>query len=562
MLKCGVKEIPEIEDPGKFKFTELRDALEGSQVLLLLLLLLLYLKRILSLFILLKEPMKEAEGCVNINEDNLNYSLRKVVKKLLEVDRQPPIEVQEDYLKILGLAKQVIDFNNILAASMHLCEAWGQVVSVALNSCLEICLKVFVKAQVNITDNVYIYISQLTNKLIIPTLEALELTELPVLSERIIRPVLVMMNAINDSKGQLNDEQELPIKTEQLLLIIHGLIQLILQKKSRQQESSRFRGFLYSSLIEILNIVPTSTDSNITFLVRNCISQTAQGLMEILVFDSLKSVPIWRLAALSLMTMIMNICSDETTKNTIMLLGDINSDQQYNAAFDTHTTIVNDLQRTGSLSLILDSVGPVHSPISDGVFDFYDNRDEDIFQNTLAFCVQMARTANGVDALITCGIMNRISNLPHLNDTVGILNPAIQDNGDAIQKYEMFLTSKFMPILSILRAMIITTSSSLVIHGSAMYILHNHLLFSYLLRLKLKSLRGLQITEAALSFLNLIVGGKETGTGHLQHLQQKSSKQPGPELSTITISLTWDVVLGTRSGISILIIIIIIIILY
>jgi len=165
--------------------------------------------------------------------------------------------------------------------------------------------------------------------------------------------------------------------------------------------------------------------------------------------------------------------------------------------------------------------------------------------------VQVARTANGVDALITCGIMNRISNLPHLNDTVGILNPAIQDNGDAIQKYEMFLESKFMPILSILRAMIITTSSSLVIHGSAMYILHNHLLFSYLLRLKLKSLRGLQITEAALSFLNLVVGGRETGTGHLQHLQ-KSSKQPGPELSTFTISLTWDVVLGTRSGISIL----------
>jgi len=33
VLKCGVKEIPEIEDPGKFKFTELRDALEGAQVL-------------------------------------------------------------------------------------------------------------------------------------------------------------------------------------------------------------------------------------------------------------------------------------------------------------------------------------------------------------------------------------------------------------------------------------------------------------------------------------------------------------------------------------------------
>jgi hypothetical protein len=360
-----------------------------------------------------------------------------------------------------------------------------------------------------------------------------------------------MMNAINNSKTHLKDEQELPITTEQLLLIIRGLMQLILQQKSRKQESSRYRGFLYSSLIEILNIIPNYSDSNIAFLVKNSISQMVQDLMEILVFDSLKSIPIWRLTALSLMTMLLNIFSDDNSHtnnkgSALMLLGDINNNQQYNAGFDIHTTIVDDLQRMGYLSLILDSIGPIHSPISDGVFDFYENMDEDIFQNTLAFCVQVASTPNGVDALMTCGIMNRISNFPHLNDTVGILNPALQDNGDAIQKYEMLLESKFMPILSILRAMIITTSSSQVIHGSAMYILHNHLLFSYLLRLKLKSLRGLQMTEAALSFLILVVGGRETGVGHLQHLQ-KLDKQSVPELSS-TVTLTWDLVLGSRSG--------------
>ena len=494
--------------------------------------------------------MKGAEGCIQVNEDSLNYLLRKAVKKLLEVDRLSPADVQEEYLKIIALSKQVNDYNAVLAASIHLCEAWGQIVSVALNSCLEICLKVLVTAQVNIMDGVYIYISQLTDTLIIPTIEALKSTQLAVLSERIIRPVLVMMNAINNSKTHLKDEQELPITTEQLLLIICGLMQLILQQRSRKQESSRYRGFLYSSLIEILNIVP-NTDSNIAFLVKNSISQMAQDLMEILVFDSLKSIPIWRLTSLSLMTMLLNIFSDDNsdTKNkgsALVLLGDINGNQQYNAGSDIHTTIIDDLQRMGYLSLILDAIGPIHSPISDGVFDFYANMDEDIFQNTLAFCVQVASTANGVDALMTCGIMNRINNFPHLNDTVGILNPALQDNGEAIQKYEMLLETKFMPIISILRAMIITTSSSQVIHGSAMYILHNHLLFSYLLRLKLKSLRGLQMTEAALSFLILVIGGRETGLGHLHHLQ-KLDKQPVPDHSS-AISLTWDLVLGSRSG--------------
>jgi hypothetical protein len=122
--------------------------------------------------------MKGAEGCIKINEDSLNYLLRKAVKKLLEVDRHSPAEVQEEYLKIIALSKQVNDYNIVLAANIHLCEAWGQVVSVALNSCLEICLKVLVTAQVNIMDGVYIYISQLTDTLIIPSIEALKSTQL------------------------------------------------------------------------------------------------------------------------------------------------------------------------------------------------------------------------------------------------------------------------------------------------------------------------------------------------------------------------------------------------
>jgi hypothetical protein len=54
------------------------------------------------------------------------------------------------------------------------------------------------------------------------------------------------------------------------------------------------------------------------------------------------------------------------------------------------------------------------------------------------------------------------------------------------------------------------------------------------------------MTEAALSFLILVVGGRETGVGHLQHLQ-KLDKQSVPELSS-TVTLTWDLVLGSRSG--------------
>jgi hypothetical protein len=200
--------------------------------------------------------------------------------------------------------------------------------------------------------------------------------------------------------------------------------------------------------------------------------------------------------------------------------------------------------KSGNLSNILDGMGPIHSPISDGIFDFYDNIDEDILQNTLAFCVQVASTVNGVDALITCGIMSRINNFPHLNDSVGILNPAVENISDVIKIFETFLETKFMPVLSILKAMIITSSSSQVIYGAAMYILHNHLVFSYLLRLKLKSLRGLEMTEAAVSFLNLVVGGTESGIGHLRHLQKDVKLGPPESSSTL---LTWDLVLGNRS---------------
>lgn len=346
------------------------------------------------------------------------------------------------------------------------------------------------------------------------------------------------------------------------------------------------------------------------------LERTKHDFYHILAIDACSSVPIWRAAALSCLGSVFSLlgplksrllasyanANASISTNTAVSGGvsggvngssNINIDAEPNEVFATPSLlrVLDTLQQGGYLYHLVAEIGPKKGEVASdsatgggaggglgvggsvgGRLFNRSNEEQMIFERTLGLCTHIASTHEGIDVLIQCDLLDRLTNLPPIPTPYSVTSDLIEANFDEeslMRESHNAVDKTLMPILTLLRTMASTESAqtSFVLKKIAEFLNNNYSIVCYLLGLRIKSLRGLELVDSITVLLAMIAAAPSDAAATTSFLaggysDTKFPATPSPAFATTLSSSSsttssssssssnitlWDAVFGARS---------------
>jgi hypothetical protein len=439
-------------------------------------------------------------------------------------------------------------YNEGLAAASHLCQAWSQVLSVSFQSeCLNFLLH---SDGVGRVEQV---IQRITEEIIRPIISEVKSNTMLAMhmAEPIVRSFLTIVDAVRTVTFRCG---MLILSEDQHEEILRNLIKSVVVRSNgaflRDQSSNLYRGLLFNSISRMLHMTDVSkastleviTITNIASVIPEKCNETnvrvieefLPDLIDILGTDATVSNAIWRFSALSCLGTIFSI------------LGPTRYKSGFNEGVDNHIIggshsflrALDPLVRNGYLQHLLASMSP-HS-LEDDDLSFDDKKF--LFKGVSALCLEISCSQEGVEALVNCGILEIIKSLPPLSIPNSMPSDlaAFGFQDDVVkQEAHLEMEDKLMPLLNLLRTMASTSNSFSVLECCASYMRKNYAVVSYLLRFRILTLRGMEMTEAVVA-LAIMVASAPSNNSSFSNIST-------PNQSTEEATSLWDSELGQMS---------------
>ena len=218
------------------------------------------------------------------------------------------------------------------------------------------------------------------------------------------------------------------------------------------------------------------------------LEQCAGELADLLGADATTGPALWRVSALAALTGVLTALSPARADG-----GD--------AASPGHgyVTVLKTLVLRGHLAAILEYVGPADRASTSG-----SHTEEELFTAATSLCVALASTREGCVALLDGRFMPRVGALPYFRyppPSPEEILPFGPDGAAMRDEACATLVSRLAPVLRALRCLCSTLPAADALAGTAAFLLANQRTVTYLLRLRMQTLRGLELTEGVLALL-------------------------------------------------------------
>ena len=169
------------------------------------------------------------------------------------------------------------------------------------------------------------------------------------------------------------------------------------------------------------------------------------------------------------------------------------------------------LAQRGHLSTILSYVGQPNQFLGtaggvSGGSDIPLNEpgSEELFESAMSLCVAIGTTQEGVAALLEGGFLQRVCGLQVFRNPPPAseeMLPFGQDGITAREEALRLFDSRLTPTLRALRCVSTVSPSAVVLEGCVDFLRLNHASFTYILRLRIPTLHGLELAESALALM-------------------------------------------------------------
>jgi hypothetical protein len=236
-------------------------------------------------------------------------------------------------------------------------------------------------------------------------------------------------------------------------------------------------------------------------------------------------------------------------------------DNKYASRFrDLHASPVlgktlQTLLQRGHLLGILSYVGPAYLYTADaaavGGFDpsLKEPGSQELFESAVALCVALATSQEGVAALLDGEFIQRVCALQFLRNpppAVEELLPFGKEGAVVREEAVRLFDARLSPTLRVLRCMASLAPSSTVLEGAAEFLRLNHASVTYLLRLRVQTLRGLAMVESVLSLMAAVAAAPPVSASAVARQKQARFGSNTPTSSADVGTVIWDSVLEEK----------------
>lgn len=493
--------------------------------------------------------LNEAAGPYYVGQTESEQTLFQVVnldefQRLAQENNISKIS-RDDYLNATQTAVSMNIYNQGLAAASHLCQAWSQVVSVSFQAD---CFNYLLNSDG--VDRVEKVIQKITDKIILPIISEVKsnATLAMHMAEPIVRSYLTIIDAVRTVTFRCN---MLILSEKQHEEILRNLIKSIVVRSNslflRDQSSNLYRGFLFNAISQMLHMTDGINACTLHPIIitnkgmepEKCnetnvsvIEEFLPDLIDILGIDATGSNAIWRFSALSCLVTIFSILGPTRYKSGFI--------DGVDNRIGSHSFLraLDPLVRNNYLQHLLASMSP-HSFEDD---DLSLDGKKDLFKGVAALCLEIACSQEGAEALVNCGILEIIISLPPLSIPNSIPSDlaAFGFQDDVVrQEAHLDMEDKLMPLLNLLRTMASTSNLFQVLECCAAYIRKNFAVITYLLRFRISTLRGMEMTEAVVALATMVASAPANNSSF-------STTSSPNQSNKVAISL-WDSELGQKS---------------
>ena len=451
-----------------------------------------------------------------------------------------------------------------LAAASHLCQGWCQVVSISFSSYIEILL-----SSPGMETGVSSAMQRIADLLILPTMDIIFSPKTDfLLTEQLISVLLVMLDSVRSVSKSVG---KLVLSVEHHENILKHLFDGIV-KSGRFDQSPEYRSYLYScisiilhlpDLIDIDSKVSSSAEAirsdspiaDYTVKYMTTLEPIRPEIIDKIASDACGSNLFARVTAMSALSSILAILGPAFyIKRTDTNFRGNPTMASFSGAY---LRVIDVLLQKGYLSKLL-----LDMSISNA-----DDKSALVLDSIIVLCTHIAGCQEGVDALLDCGILERINNFPVINIPHAISNDlaaADFDNPNSMAESNTYIELKLMPVLNLLRVIASTYPSYDFLEVVALFLNKNFSIVAYLLRLKVKTYRGMEMVDAILSLAcmiastsnirvmsfneNVLLGDSESKSMLSASSPERVSynKRKGDHNISLPRS-AWDTVLGHRS---------------
>jgi len=373
--------------------------------------------------------------------------------------------------------------------------------------------------------------------------------------------------------------------------LIAGTIQTILRRGSahaaRSTSSTSFRGLLYTSLVQLVRCdTTTAVETNSTddiYLESNpshsdefrarctvLLEPYASDLVDIIGGDA--SLPskdslICRMSAFSALGCLLSIIGPQEYGSTYSgapsdSVRSKRHSQYYRDTFLSSSPYVNSitvLRDKGHLKRILCNANLSSSMGEHNSGNISFSSDDILLEATLTLCSHIACSSEGAHLLYDLGVIQFINTWPTIpvpstqvigkrdshgvqSSNSGYLNGRSRHSHHEIPVSEQETVTLLAPFLRLMRAMAASSPSEDILRQCAEFLVHNHQVVSYFLRLQFSTLGGLRLTLAIVSLMCTIASAGTALSERMEgHIGRASS-----ERSISAVHSLWEVCMGPK----------------
>ncbi len=138
--------------------------------------------------------------------------------------------------------------------------------------------------------------------------------------------------------------------------------------------------------------------------------------------------------------------------------------------------------------------------------------NEGLLGSILTLCTHLATVREGVEALVVCGIMDRLVTITDFLEPPALHSELLSFGAEAFCKRAeavQALQNKLIPVLRLLTTLLVTFPTHKAVHmGATAFLRRNHKTVSQLLRLRYLTLTGLNMTELVAGIFAVLLSSK------------------------------------------------------